>query len=256
MPQFSANLSTMFKEYELIDRPRAAHAAGFRAVEMQFPYALECDALAAELTEHALAVSVINVACGDFVDGGEGNAALPDQIDDFRQSVALARTYAKAIGARNVNVLAGTPSVDRKTAEATLADNLRFAAETFAEIGVSVVVEAINDIDRPGFFLSTAQSVIDIIDRADHPNLALQFDLYHMAMMGLPLVETFEKHADRIGHIQFADAPGRHEPGTGTIDFGPIFAAIDTSSCDGWVAAEYLPANGTENSLDWMKTYS
>lgn len=114
-------------------------------------------------------------------------------------------------------------------------------------------MEAINDIDRPGFFLSTADAVIDIIDRADHPNLALQFDLYHTAMMGQPLVETCEKHVDRIGHIQFADAPGRNEPETGTIDFAPIFDAIDASPYVGWVAAEYIPANGTGNSLDWLK---
>lgn len=253
MPEFSANLSTMFREYDLIDRPGAAHTAGFRAVEMQFPYELECGALAEILQEYALSVSVINVPCGDFVQGGAGNAALPDRIDDFRESVALALEYAKGLNAQKVNVLAGTPAIDRDTAETTLAENLRYAATVFAEIGVGVVVEAINDVDRPGFFLSTAESVINIIDRVDHANLALQFDLYHMAMMGLPLVKTYQQHADRIGHIQFADAPGRHEPGTGTIDFGPIFAAIDASGYDGWVAAEYLPANGTEAGLDWMK---
>lgn len=253
MPKFSANLSTMFREYDLIDRPRAAHTAGFRAVEMQFPYELECSLLAGEIAEYALSVSVINVPCGDFVQGGEGNAALPDQVDDFHNSILLAREYAESLGALNVNILAGTPSIDPETANTTLAGNLHYAAAIFAEIGVNVVVEAINDIDRPGFFLSTADSVIDIIDRADHPNLALQFDLYHMAMMDLPLVETYQKHANRIGHIQFADTPGRHEPGTGTIDFGTIFAAIDASGYDGWVAAEYLPANGTENSLEWMK---
>lgn len=254
MPEFSANLSTMFKEYDPIDRPGAAHAAGFRAVEMQFPYELDCGVLAGVIKDLALAVSVINVPCGDFVAGGAGNAALPGRTGDFRESVALARQYAEALGARHVNVLAGTPSIDRETAESTLADNLHHAAAVFAEIGVGVAVEAINDIDRPGFFLSTARSVIDIIDRADHPNLSLQFDLYHMAMMGLPLVDTYRQHADRIGHIQFADAPGRHEPGTGNIDFAPVFAAIDESGYDGWVAAEYLPANGTENSLDWMQT--
>lgn len=254
MPQFSANLSTMFREHDLIDRPRAAAEAGFRAIEIQFPYELECEALAAETERHALTVSVINVPCGDFVTGGEGNSALPDRVDDFRESVALAAEYAAGLGARKVNILAGTPSINREAAEITLADNLHYAASVFAGIGIGVVVEAINDIDRPAFFLSTAEAVIDIINRADHPNLTFQFDLYHMAMMGLPLVETYEKYADRIGHIQFADAPGRHEPGTGTIDFCPIFKAIDASSYDGWVAAEYFPENSTADSLDWLKT--
>tara|TARA_R110002110_G_scaffold35115_7_gene118811 strand:- start:818 stop:1597 length:780 start_codon:yes stop_codon:yes gene_type:complete len=256
MPEFSANLSTLFREYDLIDRPRAAAEAGFRAVEMQFPYEVDCSALAAILKDHALAVSVINVPCGDFVEGGEGNAALPGRTGDFRDSVALARDYAEALGACNVNILAGAPSVDHDTAQTTLAGNLHHAAAVFAEIGVGVVVEAINTVDRAGFFLNTADAVIDIIDRADHPNLGLQFDLYHMAMMDLPLVETYRKHADRIGHIQFADAPGRHEPGTGKIDFAPIFAAIDASRYDGWVAAEYFPVNGTENGLDWMTAFS
>jgi len=255
MHKFSANLSTMFREHSLIDRPRAAAEAGFRAIEIQFPYELEYKALAAEISRYALAVSVINVPCGDFIDGGEGNSALPDRIDDFRESVLLAAKYARGLGALNVNILAGTPSIDDETAKNALADNLRHAATVFAKIGITVVVEAINDIDRPGFFLSTADAVIDIIDRADHPNLALQFDLYHTAMMGQPLVETFEKHADRIGHIQFADAPGRNEPGTGTIDFAPIFDAIDASPYDGWVAAEYFPANRTGDGLAWLKIF-
>jgi hydroxypyruvate isomerase len=212
MPQFSTNLSTMFREYDLTDRPRAAPEVGFRAIEMQFPHELDCSAQASVSKKYALSVSVINLPCGDFVQGGEGNAALPYRIEDFRESVALARKYAEGLGAQNVNILAGTPAIDRETANITLADNLRYAATVFGEIGVSVVVEPINDIDRAGFFLSTADAVIDIIDRADHPNLALQFDLYHMAMMGLPLVETYQKHVDRIGHIQFADAPGRYEP--------------------------------------------
>lgn len=255
MPKFSGNLSTMFREHSLIDRPRAAAEAGFRAIKIQFPYKLEYKALAAKISRYALAVSVINVPCGDFIDGGEGNSALPHRIDDFRESVLLAAKYAKGLGALNVNILAGTPSIDVETAKNALADSLRHAATVFAKIGITVVVEAINDIDRPGFFLSTADAVIDIIDRADHPNLALQFDLYHTAMMGQPLVETFEKHADRIGHIQFADAPGRNEPGTGTIDFAPIFDAIDASPYDEWVAAEYFPANRTGDGLAWLKIF-
>lgn len=152
MLQFSTNLSTMFREYDLIDRPRAAHEAGFRAIEMQFPYELDCNALATVLKEHALSVSVINLPCGDFVQGGEGNAALPYRVEDFRESGTLARKYDEGLGARNVNILAGTPSVERETANINLAGNLHYAATVFAEIGVSVVVEAINDIDRAAFF--------------------------------------------------------------------------------------------------------
>mgnify|MGYP003635751468 FL=1 len=258
MPRFSANISTMFREYPLPDRPRAAHRAGFRCVEMQFPYDHGVNDLAAALTEYSLAVSVLNIPCGDFVGGGEGNAAIPEKAAEFRDSVALAKRYADILRPLNVNVLAGAPAARRDPAAGrdTLAENLVFAAAAFADIGVRVVVEAINDVSVPGFMLPTPDAVIDVIDRAGHPNLALQFDLYHIGMMGLPQVGTFEKHRDRIGHIQFSDAPGRHEPGTGEIDFGPIFAAIDASDYDGWVAAEYFPENATGDGLGWMADYA
>ncbi|MGB0632370.1 MAG: TIM barrel protein, partial [Alphaproteobacteria bacterium] len=177
---------------------------------------------------------------------------------EFRDAVALARRYADKLRPANVNVLAGVPSETRDRAEcaAVMAENLAFAAETFAEIGVGVVVEAINDTDWPGFFLTTPEKVFEVIDLAGHANLSMEFDIYHMRMMTLPVVETFEKHVARIGHIQFADAPGRHEPGTGDIDFGAIFAAIYASVYDGWLAAEYLPAGRTEDGLGWIEKYS
>lgn len=258
MPRFSANLSTMFREYDLPDRPPAAFRAGFRCVEMQFPYDHRATDLGAVLAEHSLAVSVLNVPCGDFVGGGEGNSAIPGKSAEFRGAVALAKRYADIIRPLNVNVLAGAPSADRDmpSCRDTLAENLHYAATEFAEIGVRVVVEAINDVSMPGFMLTTPDAVIDIVDRAGHPNLALQFDLFHVQMMGLPQVETFEKHRDRIGHIQFADAPGRHEPGTGTIDFAQIFGAIDDSAYDGWVAAEYFPEKSTEDGLGWLAKYA
>jgi hydroxypyruvate isomerase len=258
MPRFSANLSTMFRERDLPDRPRAAFQAGFHCVEMQFPYEYEVTDLATALNEHSLAVSVLNVPCGDFVGGGEGNSAIPGKTREFREAVALAKRYSDTIRPLNVNVLSGAPSADRdlRSCQDTLTENLHHAAMEFAGIGVRVVVEAINDISVPGFMLTTPDAVIDIIDRANHPNLALQFDLFHVQMMGLPQVETFKKHRDRIGHIQFADAPGRHEPGTGTIDFRPVFEAIDTSGYDGWVAAEYFPENSTEDGLSWMADYA
>lgn len=258
MPQFSANLSTMFRERDMLDRPAAAAKAGFRCVEMQFPYDHDLQDLATSLAAHDLTVSVLNVPCGDFVGGGEGNSAVPGQSEDFRAAVDLAKRYADIIRPLNVNVLAGGPSANRDpgVCRDVMAENLRHAAAAFSEIGVRVVVEAINTVTVPGFMLPTPDAAIDMIDHADHPNLALQFDLFHVRMMGLPLAETFEKHRDRIGHIQFADAPGRHEPGTGDIDFALVFAAIDESGYDGWVAAEYFPENSTEDGLDWLKRYS
>lgn len=254
MPRFSANLSTMFAEYAPLDRCRAAREAGFDAVEFQFPYDLGREPFAAAIRDHGLAVSVLNLPAGDFINGGEGIAAVPGREDDFRRAIAEALPYAQDCGARAVNVLAGCPAPEygREACLDTLAANLRDAAGPFGDIGVAVVVEAINDIDRPGFLLPRAADIVDMLDRAGHQNLSLEFDLYHVAMMGDPIIETFTAHRDRIGHIQFADVPGRHEPGTGHIDFRAAFDAIDDAGYDGWIAAEYFPQGRTEDGLGWI----
>lgn len=248
----------MFREHEPLDRPAAAHRAGFRCVEMQFPYDLNLDELSSRLTERDLALSVINIPCGDFVGGGEGNAAIAERRAEFREAVDNAVRYADTLRPLNVNLLAGAPSPDREVAACRDAflENLGIAATALSGIDVRLVVEAINTTSVPGFMLPTPESVIAVLDQADHPNAALQFDLFHVEMMGLPQVETFEKYAHRVGHIQFADAPGRHEPGSGGIDFTPIFAAIDASEYDGWAAAEYLPEGKTGDGLDWLDQFA
>ncbi len=255
MPRFSANLSTLFREYAPLDRCRAAAEAGFRAVEFQFPYDLDLGALAGAIGEFGHAVSVINVPAGDLMNGGEGTAAVPGREAEFRDGVALAAEYVTEIGARSVNVLAGCPSPERgrEACRATLAGNLRHAADTLGRVGVRVVVEAINDIDRPGFLLPRVADVAELLEAVDHPNVAIEFDLYHVETIGDPIVETLERFRDLVGHVQFADVPGRHEPGTGRIDFAAAFAAIDASGYDGFVAAEYFPEGRTEDGLGWFK---
>lgn len=257
MPRFSANVSTLFREYDPLDRYRAAREAGFAAIEIQFPYDLDVDALAGAVRGNRLAVSVINVPAGGLVDGGEGNAAVPGREESFREGVTQARLYAEAIGATSVNVLAGCPAPERgrNACLDVLARNLHHAADVFAGIGVRVVVEAINDIDRPGFLLPRVADAAALLDRIGHPNLAIEFDLYHVETMGDPIAGTFAAHAGRIGHVQFADVPGRHEPGTGRIDFDAAFAAIDAAGYDGWTAAEYFPQGRTEDGLGWLGRY-
>lgn len=247
----------MFREHDPLDRPAAAADAGFRCVEMQFPYDLDVRKLASHLNDRELCLSVINIPCGDFVGGGEGNSAIAGRSADFRDAVETTKKYADIIRPLNINLLAGAPFADRDfgSCRATLVENIDHAASAFAEIGIPLVVEAINTTSVPGFFLPTPQAVIDVLDAAGHRNAALQFDLFHVEMMGLPQVETFEACKHRVGHIQFADAPGRHEPGSGDLDFVPIFAAIDASEYDGWVAAEYVPEGRTEDGLSWMAAY-
>jgi hydroxypyruvate isomerase len=248
----------MFTERPPLDRPKAAADAGFAAVEIQFPYDTPADAWARAIEDAKVGVSVINFPVGDMHDGGPGLAAMPGREAAFRAAVAEAVPYATALKPRNYNVLPGFPPVDTLGRDAcldALAGNLSHAAETLSPLGVRVVTEAVNTQDRPGFFLKSSSQAIEAIDRAGHPNLAIEHDLYHMHIMEGRLIERLGEIFGRIGHIQFADAPGRHEPGTGEIEFEPIFHAIDELGYDGWVAAEYVPSKRTEETLDWLQPW-
>ncbi len=255
MPRFSANISMLFAERDWLDRPAAAAAAGFGAVEIQFPYDRPAGEWQRVIDAAGLAVSVINIPVGDMLDGGPGLAATPGRQAAFRRAAETARDVAAALRPRNVNVLAGFPALHgfaRERCLATLAENLRVAADLMGNIGLGVVVEAANTVDRPGFLLSTSAEALEAIDRAGHPNLALQHDLYHMAIMEGRLIPRLGEILPRIGHIQFADHPGRREPGTGAIDYPAVFAALDRLGYDGWCAAEYVPSRVTEETLGWM----
>ena len=255
MPRFSANISMLFAERAWLDRPAAAAAAGFGAIEIQFPYDRPADDWRRAIEAAGLAVSVINLPVGDMLAGGPGLAATPGRQAEFRAAVETARDVAAALRPANVNVLTGYPErhgYERGRCLDTLAENLRLAADIMDGIGVGTVVEAVNTVDRPGFLLSSSEQALDVIDRAGHDNLALEHDLYHMDIMEGRLIARLEEIAPRIGHVQFADNPGRHEPGTGTIDFPAVFAALDRLGYGGWTAAEYLPSRTTEETLGWM----
>ena len=258
MPRFSANISMMFTERAPLDRPKAAADAGFGAIEIQFPYDTPVDAWARAIEAAGVGVSVINFPVGDMLDGGPGLAAMPGREEAFQAAVAAAVPYAAMLKPRNYNVLPGFPPVDELGRDAcldALAANLRHAGETLTPLGVRVVTEAVNTVDRPGFFLKSSSQALEAVDRAGHPNLAIEHDLYHMHIMEGRLIERLGEIMGRIGHIQFADAPGRHEPGTGDIDFQPIFQTIDELGYDGWVAAEYIPSKRTEETLDWLEPW-
>lgn len=255
MPRFSANISMLYTERAPLDRPRAAADAGFGAVEIQFPYDIPADAWARAIDAAGVGVSVINLPVGDMLDGGPGLAAMPGREDDFRAAVDQSLPYAEALRPRNVNVLAGFPPVDRLGREPcldTLAGNLGRAAEAMAPLGVRVVTEAVNGVDRPCFFLTNSSQALEAIDHAGHPNLAIQHDLYHMDIMEGRLIARLGEILHRIGHIQFADAPGRHEPGSGEIDFAAVFHAIEDLGYHDWVGAEYVPSTQTEDTLAWL----
>lgn len=253
MPRFAANISTMFTERPMIERMAAAQQAGFAAVEIQFPYEIAADDWTRAREEAGIEVVLINLPAGDWAGGERGIGALPGREDEFRDGLARGLDYAQWLGCRRINVLAGIPGEKSgEEAAATLAANLALAADAAAPAGIRILTEPVNTHDVPGFFLDGTEAGLAALDRAGHPNLALQYDVYHMVRMGRDAAAEIAAHRGRIGHIQFADVPGRHQPGTGHIDFAALFAAIDGAGYRGWCGAEYFPEGRTEDGLAWL----
>jgi hydroxypyruvate isomerase len=257
MPKFSANLSMLFKEVDFLDRFERAAKAGFKGVEFLFPYEWDKEELQERLRKHHLEMVLHNMPAGHWSAGERGLACLPDRVGEFQEGVGLAIEYATALKCGRINCLAGIPPVtvpDEKKWE-TLVSNVRFAAEETQKAGVMLVIEALNSVDMPGFCLSTTKQVLALLKAADHPNAYIQYDIYHMQIMEGNLTKTIGQNIERIGHIQLADVPGRHEPGTGEINFDHVFRFIDGLSYDGWIGCEYNPSKTTEESLHWLKDY-
>ena len=257
MPRFSANLSLLFRELPLPERFQAAKDCGFDAIEIQFPYEIPAQAIRSAIDRAGLQLVLFNVPADDLMHGGEGLAAVPAKRDQFIQAVESARAYAEILHPRIINVLPGRCLQEERRANylETFLGNLRHAADVFSGLGIRVVFEAVNTHDMPGFLISSGAQMLDVLHTLNHPNLFLQYDIYHMQTMGENPIEFIPQQADRIGHIQFADAPGRGEPGTGSIRFAELFEVIDNSRYQGWLGAEYKPTRGTLASLDWMQRF-
>lgn len=255
MPRFSANLSMLFGEHDFLDRFDAAARAGFKAVEYLGPYDHEHETVAARLDKNGLVQVLFNLPSGDWGKGERGIAVLPDRIDEFRQSVDEAIGYAKALSCPQVNCLAGIAPRDvaPSVLEDVFVENLKFAAERLEKSGIRLLIEPINTRDIPGFFLSHSDQALAIMDRVGSNNLYLQYDIYHMQVMEGDLARTIEQNLGRIAHIQLADNPGRHEPGTGEINFAFLYEHLDRIGYSGWVGAEYKPKSGTVEGLGWFQ---
>jgi hydroxypyruvate isomerase len=251
MPRFSANVGFLFGERPLLDRFAAAAAAGFSAVELANPYP-ELAAIADRLEAHRLACALFNMPMGGGSD--KGIACLPDRVGEFRDGVAATADAARRLRCRRVNCMAGIApdGADPRLLEATLVDNVRFAARELRDLGVTVCLEALNTVERPGFFLHGSRQAADLLRAVGEENVAFQLDLYHLAMMGEDLAQALDRALPIIGHVQFADLPGRHEPGTGRLPLAALFAQLDRLGYQGWVGAEYLPSRPTEETLGWL----
>lgn len=255
MPRFAANLSMLFTEAPLLDRfERAAHA-GFTAVELQFPYDTPAEQLQQALFRNKQQLVLFNLPAGNWAAGERGIACHPDRVDEFRQSLDTALAYAAALGVPQLNCLAGIrpAQVPVDTARHVLVNNLRHAALRLKAHGLKLLIEPINTHDLPGFFLHGTRQALELIAEVGADNLFLQYDVYHMQRMEGELADTLAANIEKIAHIQIADNPGRHEPGTGEINFDFLFAHLDRIGYTGWVGCEYKPATTTEAGLGWMK---
>ena len=245
----------MFNEYELLDRYDAAARAGFEGVEIQAPYSEPIEAIQERLERTGLKHVIINLPVADPETGQNNLPLLPDKVGVYQERVALGVKYADGLGCIGVNTGIGPlrEGMDHGIAYKTYIDNLRYAAAELEKVGVLALVEPINTKDQPGFLLHTSSQGMQAISDAGHPNVKLQYDFYHMQIMEGDLVETFAKLVPSIGHVQFADTPGRNEPGTGEINYPFIFRRLDELGYEGWAGAEYNPSGRTEDSLDWFK---
>ncbi len=257
MLRFCVNISTMFTELPLLDRFAAAAEAGFPAVEMQVPFEASSEDLARAKEKTGLGFVLLSFPSGDKDKGDRGLGALPDRVQELRGSFDLTRRYAERLGATCINLLSGCPGpgVEPRRARATLVENFRQAARAVRDIGAHVILEPINNLDIPGFFVSRVDDALSILDEVGEPNVGLQFDFYHVERMGDPLLPTFARALPRISHVQFSDCPGRQEPGTGRIDFPSVFAAVERSAYKGWTGAEYFPKRPTTETLGWFESY-
>ena len=255
--KFSANLSFLYQELGFLDRFAAAARDGFPAVECMAPYAEPKENVAETLRANSLEQALFNAPSGDWAGGERGIAALPGRSDEFRAGIATALDYARALGCPKVNVISGlvAPGADLEAMEATLVDNLKFAAPRCADAGIKLLIEPINLRDIPGFFLSTTRHAERILDRVGHDNLYIQYDLYHAQVTQGDLVPTYERLRDRIAHIQVADTPGRNEPGTGEINWSFVLPAIERLGYDGDIGCEYRPRTTTTAGLGWLTPF-
>ena len=257
MPRFAANLSMMFNEVPFLDRFALAAKAGFKGVEFLFPYEHPAAEIAARLKDNGLQQVLFNAPAGDFGKGERGMAAIPGKQAAFRESIKIALEYATTLACPRLHIMAGLKpeGVAHDTLTAVYGANLAYAAEECAKAGVKPIIEPINHRDIPGFFLNTTDQAAAIIAAVGPEKLGMQFDLYHCQITEGDVVKRVEKHLPLIAHMQVADTPGRHEPGTGEVNWPFVFKTIDALGFRGWIGCEYRPAGETLAGLSWFAPY-
>lgn len=252
--RFSASVSFMFTELPLLERFAAARRAGFDGVEIQRLSDGDPQEMRRAADDAGVDVVLVNVGSGDYPTGGNGLSGVPDRCQEFRDALERAVAAAQTLGASRVHL---GPSrvpvgVARDSCLTTYLSNARLALALTRPTGITLLVEAMNRTDSPTALFADVDSAAAVVRALHHPRLGLQFDVYHCAMNSEDPIVAFTRHREIVRHVQFADVPGRHEPGTGTLDLPAILRSLRARGYTGWLGAEYQPIGGTAESLGWM----
>jgi len=258
MPKLCANISMLFNELPFLHRYQAAAANGFVGVECLFPYEFSVDEVAGAIHKSGIRQVLINTSAGDWDAGDRGTACDANQQQEFQRSVKQALDYAMAMGKPLVHVMGGLipHGVTLEAAESVYIDNLRWAAWEAEKLGIRLTMEAINPVDMPGYILSNQTQALRLLKAINADNLGIQFDFFHCQKHEGNALEQFKQLLPHIFHVQIASVPERHEPNTGVLDYGPVFATIDACVYTGYVGCEYRPKATTLEGLGWMDQLS
>jgi hydroxypyruvate isomerase len=252
MLKFSANLGFLWPDRPLLERIDAAAAAGFKAIELHWPYATPAGEVRQRCADRGVILLGINTPLGNTEKGDFGLGALAGREAEFRDTFTQSADYARAAGASSVHVMAGVVAPGHKArAKEVFIENLAFAAKAAPDL--TLLLEPINQRDKPGYFYSTLSEAADIIREVGAPKLKIMFDVYHVGVSEGDVTKRLERHLPDIGHVQIAAVPSRAEPDEGEIAYGAIFAALEKLGYAGWTGCEYKPRAGTDEGLAWVK---
>ncbi|MFI5529803.1 TIM barrel protein [Kitasatospora sp. NPDC051853] len=262
---YTVNLSILFSELPLLERPAAAAAAGFTAAELWWPFGenhtpseAELDALRKAFTDAGVQLTGLNFL-DDLTKGARGTVSVPAERERFRENLPVTVALAESLGTKALNALYGNrvAGVDAAEQDELALENLALAAQAAHSIGAVLLIETLNKVESPDYALLSAEAAIEVVDKVNAAtglgNAKFLCDLYHLARNGEDLAEVITKYADRIGHVQIADTPARNEPGTGELDFEDLFARLTAAGYTGRIGLEYKPSTGVSaDSFEWL----
>jgi hydroxypyruvate isomerase len=257
MATFAPNISWLFPELPFSQRADTVAQLGFRSLEFGFPSHADLDAIAAAQERYGFEVTLFNQDVPVWDEANRGYLADPGRRDDFRRTLDEALEIVDRLNVRKVMLAAGieVPSMTREAQRSCIIENLQQAVPLAEQAGVIFTLEVLNPIDNPGYFLTGSAEAIEIVREINHPNIRFQFDSYHLGLMEGHLLETLERSADVLGHIQFADVPGRHEPGTGEIDFEALAITAEAIGYEGPIGLEFIPVEEGAAALAWCQSF-